>query len=180
MHGMAFVLTWLVLLHSLFASCQLSSRRYRCLVRWLVRMAQHRFSQMILLPVRFSQLVLAHLIASKVLVQAQHFYFVVASPGGGHMDGSGAFERSSRGWTRGLCHAEGRLSSEVQKLEGPYMVASCSLRSGSPYGLSYRIESKARGGFHKQYLAKMSQFSNVLATGLSYSFGHIPEHIVLK
>ena len=131
-------------------------------------------------PSAFSQLVSAHMIASEVLVQVQHFYVVVPSPEGNHMDGSDAFEWSSRGWTRGLCHAEGRLGSEVQKLKGPYVVVSCSLGSGSPYGPSYRIESKARGGFHKRYLAKTSQFSHILATGLLYSFGHIPEHIDLK
>ena len=131
-------------------------------------------------PHAFSQLLSAHVIVSEVPVQAQHFYYVVASPEGDHVDGSGAFELSSRGWTRGLFHAEGRLGSEVQKLEGQYVGASCSLYSGFPYCLSYRNESKARGGFHKRYLAKTSQFSHVLAAGLSYSFGHIPEHINLE
>ena len=64
-------------------------------------------------PSAFSQLLSAHVIASEVTIQAQYFYFIVASPEGDHVDGSGAFERSSKGWTRGLCHAEGRLGSVV-------------------------------------------------------------------
>ena len=131
-------------------------------------------------PRAFAQLLSVHVIVSGVPVQAQHFYCVVASPEGDHVDGSDAFELSSRGWTRGFFHVEGRLGSEVQKLKGPFVGASCFLYNGFPYGLSYRNESKAQGGFHKRYLAKTSQFSHVLVAGVSYSFGHTHEHIDLE
>ena len=64
-------------------------------------------------PRAFAQLLSVHVIVPEVPVQALHFYCVVASPEGDHVDGSGAFELSSKEWTRGLFHAEGRLGSEV-------------------------------------------------------------------
>ena len=131
-------------------------------------------------PRALGQLLFVHVTVSEEPVQAQHFYCVVASPEGDHVDGSGTFGLSSREWPRGLVHARGWLGSEVQKLGGPSVGASCPLCIGFPYGLSYRNESTAPGGFHKRYLAKTSQFSHVLAAGLSYSFGHTPEHIDLE
>ena len=58
-------------------------------------------------PHAFSQLLSAHVIVSEVPVQAQHFYNVVAFLEGDHEDGSGAFELSSRGWTRGFFSCRG-------------------------------------------------------------------------
>ena len=96
------------------------------------------------------------------------------------MYGIGAFGQFSKGWTRGLCHAVDRLGTVRQKLEGSWLVASCSLSSVFPYGRSYDIDSRARGDFRTRYLARKSQFSHVLAAGLSYLFGHTTEHIDLE
>ena len=100
-------------------------------------------------PCALPQLLPVHVIVSEVPVQAQHFYYVMASPEGDHVDGISAFGLSSREWPRGLVHARGWLGAEVQELGGSYVGASCPLCSRFPYDLSYRNESKAPGGFHK-------------------------------
>ena len=75
-------------------------------------------------PRALGQLLFVHVTVSEEPVQAQHFYCVVASPEGDHVDGSSVFGLSSREWPRGLVHARGWLGSEVQKLGGPSVGAS--------------------------------------------------------